>query len=140
MSLLSKAILPQTLYSIQLRTFRAAPKKNRVKYMQYTQVPDWLAKQQRDPFDYKLRSKAEVMEQQKYFEPNFEFRTEFFKYPAGDVREHGNTRVDHRDKVAIVHFDFSNLNLAPLQRERMIFLLGPRYKPEMGNQFKIVCK
>jgi hypothetical protein len=56
------------------------------------------------------------------------------------VREHGNTRVDHRDKVAIIHFDFRNLNLAPLQRERMIFLLGPRYKPEMGNQFKIVCK
>ena len=79
------------------------------------------------------------MEEQKYFVPDFEWRLEFFKYPAGDPREHGETRIDHRDKIVKLHFNFHDLKLAPLQRERLIFLLGPRYNPKKCNQFKIVC-
>jgi hypothetical protein len=33
----------------------------KVHHMSYTQVPSWLKKQDRDQFDYELRSKAEVM-------------------------------------------------------------------------------
>ena len=42
--------------------------------MKYTQIPDWLKRQDRDPFAYQLRSKEEVMEDHKYFPPNFEWK------------------------------------------------------------------
>lgn len=32
------------------------------------------------------------------------------------------------------------MNLAPLQRERLIFLLGPRYNPKYPWLFKVVAK
>lgn len=54
--------------------------------MQYTQIPEWLKKQERDPFDYPLRSKAEIMEEQKYFPPDFDIEVEMTKYPHGDTR------------------------------------------------------
>ena len=48
----------------QIRNFGTFyPRKMKVKHMSYTQIPDWLEKQQRDPFDYKLRTKEEVMEE-----------------------------------------------------------------------------
>ena len=62
----------------------------------------------------------------------------FDKYPHGDVREHGDTRIDHRDKVAKIFFDLRDLGLSPEQRERFIFLLGPRYNE--SHQVKIVCR
>lgn len=114
------------------------PRKMKVKHMTYNQIPDWLKKQDRDPFDYKLRTKAEVMEEHKYFVPDFTWRLVFDKYPHGDTREHGNTRIDHRDKVAKIYFDLRDLKLSPEQRERLTFLLGPRYKG--GHEIKIVCR
>ena len=104
------------------------PRKMKVAHLKYTQLPDWLAKQQRDPFDYVLRSKKEIMEEQKYFIPDFSWRLTFDKYPHGDTREHGDMRIDHRDKVAKIIFDMRDLGLSPEQRERFIFLLGPRYQ------------
>ena len=114
------------------------PKKMKVHHMGYSQLPSWLKKQERDPFDYPLRSKKEVLEEQKYFPPNFTWKITFDKYPAGDVREHGNTRIDHRDKVARVDFDLRDLQLSPEQRERFVFLMGPRYKE--GHQQKLVSR
>lgn len=70
--------------------------------------------------------------------PDFEWTIQTDKYPAGDVREHGTTRTDHRDKVAKIEFNMQDLKLSPEQRERLIFLLGPRYRPEHGNKIKIV--
>jgi hypothetical protein len=46
----------------------------------------------------------------------------------GDTREHAASNIDHRDKVARITFDLRTLNLSPEQRERFIFLLGPRYR------------
>ena len=54
------------------------------------------------------------------------------------MREHGNTRIDHRDKVARIDFDLRDLYLSPEQRERFVFLMGPRYKE--GHQQKLVCR
>ena len=62
------------------------------------------------------------------------------KYPAGNVKEHGTTRIDHRDKVCKLEFDFREIGLSPQQRERFIFLLGPRYKEKNCHRFKIVAK
>lgn len=74
------------------------------KLFKYTLVPDWLKKQPRDPFDYKLRSKAEVIKDQKYFPPNFYWTNEVTRYPAGDVREDVDARIDHRDKTVRLHW------------------------------------
>jgi hypothetical protein len=60
-------------------------------------------------------------------------------YPSGDVRKHGNTRIDDRDKQAKINFDLRDLCLSPLQRERFIFLLGPRYKKD-SNKIKLNCR
>ena len=69
--------------------------------------------------------------------PDFEWEVTSVSYPAGDTREHGNTRTDHRDKKAKITFDLRDMNLSPEQRERFVFLLGPRYKGSHVN--KIVC-
>ena len=53
------------------------------------------------------------MEQQKYFPPDFQWEINFSMFPSGDVREHGTTRTDHRDKKAVVTFDLRNLHLSP---------------------------
>jgi hypothetical protein len=37
----------------------------------YPCVPEWQKVPERDPFDYKLRSKQEVAEEFKYFNPEF---------------------------------------------------------------------
>ena len=39
--------------------------------MSYNCVPDWMKPAPKDPFDYKLRSKEEVMEEFKYYEEPF---------------------------------------------------------------------
>ena len=106
--------------------------------MSYTQIPPWLKKQERDPFDYKLRSKEEVLLDSKYFPPEFEWNNQITMYPSGDVREHGNTRIDNRDKKARISLSLKDLCLAPLQRQRFCFLLGPRYKKD-SDLIKLSC-
>ena len=81
--------------------------------MSYTQIPEWLKKQESDPFDYKLRTKEEVMLDHKYFPPTFTWNNEINIYPSGDVRKHGNTRIDHRDKQAKINFDLRHLLFTP---------------------------
>ena len=126
--------------NLQSRLFSVMPRKMKVNHMSYTQIPPWLKKQDRDPFDYQLRSKAEVQEDQKYFPPDFQWIMQFDKYPSGDTREHVSQRIDHRDKKAKIFFDMRDMNLSPEQRERLIFLLGRRYEEKDGHQFKIVYR
>ena len=90
----------------------------------------------KDPFDYKLRSKEEVMEEFKYYEEPFDIQAEFTKYTAGDTRMEDN--LDTRDRVAKITVNLTEMGLAPLQRQRLIFLLGNRYQG--SDKIKIVCK
>lgn len=59
-------------------------------------------------------------------------------YPTGDAKQHGSMRVDHRDKVCKIQFDLRELALAPLQRERFVFLMGPRYRE--GHRQRLVAR
>ena len=93
------------------RTFSKMPRKMKVKHMEYTQLPDWLKKQERDPFNYKLRSKEEVKEEHRLFPPNFDIKIVANSYPSGDVRENEKMRIDHRDKKAKIIFDLRHLQL-----------------------------
>lgn len=45
-----------------------------------------MQKQVRDPFDYELRTKEEVMHQHKYFPPTFRWTATMDKYPNSDPR------------------------------------------------------
>lgn len=66
--------------------FYGPPRKMKVAHMGYTQIPDWLQKQERDPFDYKLRSKEEIKEQLHYYPPDFSWHIDMKTYPSGDIR------------------------------------------------------
>jgi hypothetical protein len=90
----------------------------------------------KDAFDYKLRSKEEVMEEFKYYEEPFNIQAQYKKYTAGDTRMEDN--LDTRDRVAKITVDLTDMGLAPLQRQRMIFLLGNRFTG--SDKIKIVCK
>ena len=104
--------------------------------MSYNCVPDWMKPAPKDPFDYKLRSKEEVMEEFKYYEEPFDIQAEYTKYTAGDTRMEDN--LDTRDRVAKITVNLTDMGLAPLQRQRLIFLLGNRYQG--SDKIKIVCK
>ena len=102
----------------------------------YCAIPKSMKTQQADPFNYKLRSLPEVQEQMKYFPPNIIFDVEYKRYTAGDYRQNDENNTDDRERVSKIRFDIRDLNLAPLQRERFIFLLGSRYNHEK-NPFKV---
>jgi len=67
---------------------------------------------EKDPFDYKLRSKEQVKEEMRYFPPDFEIEFHYKNYTAGDTRLEDN--LDNRDRVAKIYFDLRDLRLAPL--------------------------
>lgn len=82
----------------------------------------------RDPFDYKLRPKEEVAEEFRNFPPEFNIIVNYKRYNAGDMSQHKKT-MDNRERVAKLRVDIRTLRLAPLQRKRFQFLLGPRWNP-----------
>jgi hypothetical protein len=83
-----------------------------------------------------LRSKEEVREEFKYFYDSFNIQALYKKYTAGDSRAEDN--LDNRDRVAKIWVHMTEMNFAPLQRERFIFLLGNRYTG--SDKIKIVCR
>ena len=72
MSLIQRALLntKSQLTFNPSRSF-ALYRKAKVHHMSYNCVPDWMKPAPKDPFDYKLRSKEEVMEEFKYYEEPF---------------------------------------------------------------------
>ena len=74
------------------------------------------------------------------FPPDFIMHAELKLYMAGDQRRNNENNTDDRNRTSRIHFDLRDLKLQPLQRERFIFLLGPRYDPENPHKIKIVTK
>ncbi len=64
-----------------------------------------------DPFDYKLRSLAEVQEQMKYYAPDFTMITHYKRYTAGDYRQNSAQNLDDRERVSKITFDLRDLLL-----------------------------
>lgn len=81
-----------------------------------------------------------MAEQHKYYPPDFDVRVTYKRYTAGDMRVNDEKNLDLRGEVAKIWLDIRSLNLAPLQRERFIFLLGRRYNPKKLHDCKIVVK
>lgn len=106
--------------SFQWRMFAWRPYRNensstRKAPMSYPCIPSWEKTKPRDPFDYKLRSKEEVMKQHEYHQPNFPIIAEWKKYAAGDLREHkADDMMDRRSTVAKIRLDMRDLKLSHL--------------------------
>ena len=62
------------------------------------------------------------------------------RYTAGDYRQGDAANLDDRERVCKIKFDIRDLCLQPLQRERFVFLLGPRHNPAKPHNIKIVTK
>ena len=106
----------------------------------YCAIPKEMQFKKPDPFNYKLRSPDEIREQMKYYPPKFTLFAEYKRYTAGDYREGHPNNTDDRDRVSKITGNLREFNLAPLQRKRFIFLLGPRWDPKKPNHVKIVTK
>lgn len=80
------------------------------------------------------------MEDQKYFPPSFCWTAIANKYPSGDSRENNENNIDYRNAISRIEVDIRDMHLSPLQRERLIFLLGPRYDPRKVHKLKLVAR
>jgi hypothetical protein len=84
---------------------------------------------EKDPFDYPLRSKKEILFENEINPPQFD--VEITKKAYGDTLfNHGSSlnEVDTRQTRVKLMVDMDKMNLTSLQRKRMIFLLGRRYR------------
>jgi hypothetical protein len=134
----SSSLLGQYLVKGSMRFIsRSNPHIYRAKREMYPCIPATQHLTPKDPFDYKLRSKEEVLDEFKYMPPHFFVDTQYKRYTAGDVRP-GEDNYDNRERVAKIRLDIRDLRLAPLQRDRLEYLLGPRFNKKNGNTIKIV--
>jgi len=65
--------------------------------MSYSCVPEWMKPAEKDPFDYQLRKKEEVIEEFKYYNTVFDIQGAYKKYTAGDTRTEDN--LDNRERI-----------------------------------------
>jgi hypothetical protein len=105
----------------------------------YPCVPEYQKVTPRDPFDYPLRSKAEVVKEFEMNNPTIYMHAQYNDYAGGDLRPESNpANMDNRHRVSKLYFDIRNFRLAPLQRNRFQYLLGPRWNPQKPHHLKIV--
>jgi len=93
------------------------------KLTQYPVIPPWLETFNKDPFDYKLRSRDDIIAEQEVSPPDFPIRVIVQDYPAD-----ANYETADRSRKMQIELNMRDMNLTKLQRKRLIFLLGPRYK------------
>ncbi|CDW78017.1 UNKNOWN [Stylonychia lemnae] len=103
--------------------------------MSYNCIPEWQQIVHKDPFDYKLRSPEEIAQEHKYFPPDFAIEICYKKYHVGDTSYNS---TDTRERIAKIRVDINTMKLTIPQKERFIYLLGPRYTG--SSVIKIVSK
>lgn len=107
------------------------------KHTTYPCVPVWEKKRFIDPFDYPLRSKKEILLEQELNPPDFPMKL-IINRQLGSELTYKPMQEDSRGKEAKIIINMEHMNLSSLQKKRLIFLLGPRYKN--SNVFKIVFR
>jgi len=88
----------------------------------YQALPPWLQVKQRDPFEYKLRSFDEIVKEQEERPPEFPIEVIYSKYPKAEF-EHAD-----KSRKAKIGLNMLQMDLTKTQKERLIQLIGPRYK------------
>ena len=97
----------------------------------YEALPPWMTIQRKDPFDYPLRSLESVREYQKLNRPDFGVKFEF-KFL---INETESQRI--KDRIVKLRISLDDMKLTTKQQERLIFLLGDRFKADK-REVKIV--
>lgn len=103
-------------------------RKAKTKLMKYDDVfkPFWMKLKKDDPFDYPLRSKEEVYYQM-YLHPPFWNIHYMYNIQFEDLVVKASSNGNLYNKVKI-YVKIKEMNLFPLQQQRLVFLLGRRYK------------
>lgn len=107
--------------------------------MEYPCIPTWMKPRQKDPFDYPLRSLEEMTFEQYVDPPLFKTKIIVNNYTAvTQMKTMHVHKSDKRNKEIRFLMRIEDMKLTPLQRKRLIFLLGPRYKND--GKVKIVMR
>lgn len=104
------------------------------RFKPFTFIPEWQKPINRDPFDYRLRTKAEVEEERKANPPYAAGQIEVRNYVDEDPNL---SHLDFRNAVVRMTIDIKPWNLTDLQKKRFLFLVGPRFKK---GKFKVVVR
>jgi hypothetical protein len=107
--------------------------------MTYDCIPIWQKQREKDPFDYPLRTKKEVMFEHEIAPPVFNVTLKKRLYPLR-FQQHGNALNNSDTRPARLSFivDLDEMGLGPVQKQRMIFLLGRRYKND--NKLRLTVR
>ena len=107
--------------------------------MKYPCIPVWMKPREKDHFDYPLRSKKEITFEQYLNPPRFNVSVITNDYKA--ISENSTLNIhkaDNRNNEVTLELDMRQMYLSPLQKKRLIFLLGPRWKGD--GKVKIVSR
>ena len=110
-------------------------RKARCSKMSYDVFPYWLQQKEDDYFSYPLRTKEEVYYQLYLNPPRFDVNI----YKILAVRNFNTSDTCDQGKYSKVRMeiDMLTMGLYPQQLERMIFLLGPRYKNDLKLKLSV---
>lgn len=107
--------------------------------MEYPCIPIWMKSTPKDPFDYPLRTKKDIMFDQEICPPDFPvtiIKSEHQEYEK--MKNVSVAKSDLRNFEVKLELDITKMGLGPVQLHRLKFLLGNRYRK--NNKFKIVVK
>jgi hypothetical protein len=97
--------------------------------MTYPCIPVWMKEKPKDPFDYPLRTKKEIMFDQEISPPLFPINIVKTEYQDPiKMRNVQTLKADYRNENVKIRVDIRTMGLGPLQKKRLLFLLGPRCK------------
>ncbi|CAD8100394.1 unnamed protein product [Paramecium sonneborni] len=85
----------------------------------------------RDPFDYPLRTKKEIDDQLSQNPPTYQVYAEITYIP--DLKGHNL----HKNSEVELFINISEFNFTPKQKDRFIYLIGPRYKGKDEVRIKV---
>ena len=85
-----------------------------------------------------MRSKREILFEQEISPPDFPIRLDIGNSLAANLTYKPIQETDKRGREAKLTININDMKLTMLQRKRLIFLLGPRYRN--SDNFKIVFK
>jgi hypothetical protein len=107
--------------------------------MSYDCIPIWLKKREVDEFNYPLRSKKEILLENEINPPRFNVEIKKRMYVESQLM-HGASasKADTRNTRVTFAVDMDSMTLTPLQKKRMIFLLGRRYRND--NKLRITVR
>jgi hypothetical protein len=107
--------------------------------MKYPCIPMWMKQREFQDFDYPLLSRKEMLLEQHIKPPNFNAKIITTDYAhLYKFKSFPQNTVDKRATDVKLELNMSEMGLGPLQKKRLIFLLGPRY--QNSDIFKIVVR